>query len=125
MRSIASQRGMSFLGLLATVAIVGFLLVLGLKLIPVYLDSFKIDKSMSDVIKDPSVTSQSKDAIIQSLLKRLDIDDAQAVNYGNWRDSLTVTKRQNRVVIEVSYQQVIPLIGNLSLLADFDKRVEN
>ena len=125
MRSIASQRGMSFLGLLATVAIVGFLLVLGLKLIPVYLDSFKIDKSMSDVIKDTSVTSQSKDAIIQSLLKRLDIDDAQAVNYGNWRDSLTVTKRQNHVVIEVSYQQVIPLIGNLSLLADFDKRVEN
>lgn len=125
MRSIASQRGMSFLALLATVAVVGFVLVLGLKLIPVYLDSIKIDKTMSDVIKDPSVTSQSKDAIIQSMLKRLDIDDAKAVNYSNWKDSLTVTKRQNRVTIEVTYQEIIPLIGNLSLLADFDKRVEN
>lgn len=125
MRSITNQRGMSFLGLLATVAIVGFLIVIGLKLIPVYMDSWKIDKTLSDVIKDPSIGSQSKDSIIQSLLKRLDLDDVQAVNYTNWKESMSVTKRQNRVIIEVSYERRMPLLGNLYLLAEFDKRVEN
>ncbi|MDX1434432.1 MAG: DUF4845 domain-containing protein [Gammaproteobacteria bacterium] len=120
-----SQRGMSFLGLLATVAIVGFLVVLGLKLVPVYIESWKIDKTLADVVKDPGIGSQPKENIVQDVLKRLDLDDVKAVNYSNWKESMTVTKRQNRVIIEVSYKEQMPLIGNLYLLAEFDKRVEN
>jgi hypothetical protein len=115
---------MSFWGLLVTGAVAAFAIVLGLKLVPVYLDSFKIDKALRGTINDSSVTGQSKEVIVQSLLKRLDIDDAKAVNYTNWKESMTVIKRQNSVTIEVYYQVETPLVGNLSLMATFDKRVD-
>ena len=117
------QRGMSFLGLLALVAILGFATVIGLKLIPIYMDSWKIDGVMKAVISDPSINSQSRQEVIDAMLKRLDIDAVEAVNYHNWKDALTVKKRQNNTTIEIYYRVETPLIGNLSLVAEFDKMV--
>jgi len=118
------QRGMSLISLIALVGVIGFAIVIGLKLVPIYLESWKIDKTINAVVKDPEVGAQEKQAIINSILKRLDIDGVKAVSYTNWRQSLSVTKRQNRVIIRVQYEEVVPLIGNLSLLAEFDKRAE-
>ena len=119
------QRGISFLGLLALVAILGFATVMGLKLIPIYMDSWKIDGVMEAVIRDPAVNSQSRQEVIDAMLKRLDIDAVEAVNYHNWKDSLTVTKRKNNTTINIFYRVETPLIGNLSLVAEFDKMVSS
>ena len=43
MSFITRQRGLSFVGLIALVGILGFAAVIGLKLIPIYMDSWKID----------------------------------------------------------------------------------
>lgn len=119
------QRGLSFLGLIALVGILGFAAVIGLKLIPIYLDSWKIDGVMNAVIKEPGINEQSTQEVINSMLKRLDIDAVDAVNYRNWKDSLTVTKRKNNVTISVFYRVETPLIGNLLLVAEFDKKVSS
>ena len=119
------QRGISFLGLLAIVAILGFATVIGLKLIPIYMDSWKIDGVMEAVIRDPAVNSQSRQEVIDAMLKRLDIDAVEAVNYHNWKDALTVTKRKNNTTINIFYRVETPLIGNLSLVAEFDKMVSS
>ena len=125
MRFKNRQRGISFLGLITLVGILGFAAVIGLKLIPIYMESWKIDGIMDAVISDPDVNTQTRQEVIDSLLKRLDIDAVEAVNYGNWRDSLTVTKRKNNTTIEVFYRVETPLIGNLILVAEFDKMVSS
>lgn len=119
------QRGISFLGLIALVGILGFATVIGLKLIPIYMDSWKIDGVMRAVISDPDVNNQSRQEVIDAMLKRLDIDAVEAVNYHNWKDSLTVTKRKNNTTINVFYRVETPLVGNLSLVAEFDKMVSS
>lgn len=119
------QRGISFLGLIALVGILGFATVIGLKLIPIYMDSWKIDGVMRAVISDPDVNNQSRQEVIDAMLKRLDIDAVEAVNYYNWKDSLTVTKRKNNTTINVFYRVETPLVGNLSLVAEFDKMVSS
>ena len=119
------QRGLSFIGLVALVAILGFAAVIGLKLIPIYMDSWKIDGVMNAVIKEHGINEQSKQEVIESMLKRLDIDAVDAVNYTNYKDSLIVTKRKGSTTIEVFYRVETPLIGNLSLIAEFDKRVQS
>lgn len=125
MRLKNRQRGISFLGLITIVAVLGFASVIGLKLIPIYMESLKIDSIMDAVISDPEVNTLTKQEVIDSLLKRLDIDAVEAVNYTNWRDSLTVTKRKNNTTIEVFYRVETPLIGNLTLVAEFDKMVSS
>ena len=119
------QRGLSFLGLIALVGMLGFAAVIGLKLIPVYIDSWKIDTIMTAVISQPGVNDQSRQEVIESMLKRLDIDAVDGVNYSNYKEHLTVIKRKNNITINVTYDIITPLIGNLSLLAVFEKSVSS
>jgi hypothetical protein len=44
-----------------------------------------------------------------------------AVNYSNYKESLTVSKEKNKTTIHIYYRVETPLIGNLSLIAEFDK----
>lgn len=125
MSFIRRQRGMSFLGLIALVGILGFAAVIGLKLIPIYMDSWKIDGVMKAVIDDPEVNQWSRYEVTQAMLKRLDIDAVEAVNYSNHKESLTVIKKQNKTTINIFYRVETPLIGNLSLVAEFDKSVSS
>jgi len=125
MRLRKKQRGLSFLGLIVLVGVLGFCAVIGLKLIPIYMESWKINGIMEAVISEPGINDQSRQEVIESMLKRLDIDAVDAVNYSNWRDKLTVAKRKNNVTINVRYEITTPLLGNLSLLAVFDKSVSS
>ena len=115
------QRGISFLGLIVVLGVLGFAAVIGLKLFPVYMDSWKIDGVMKAVIKEPGVNEQSRQEIIEMMLKRLDIEAVDSLNYSNYKDRLSVSKRKNNVTIHVTYEVMTPLMGNLSLLAQFDK----
>jgi hypothetical protein len=119
------QRGLSFLSLIAIAGFLGFSAVIGLKLIPVYMDSWKIDGIMNSVISQPGINEQSRKEIINLMLKRLDIDAVDAVNYRNHDESMTITKRKNQVTISIIYRVETPLIGNLTLVADFDKEVSS
>lgn len=118
------QRGLSFLSLMAIVGILGFSAVIGLKLFPIYMDSWKIDGVMKAVISQPGINEQSRKEIFDALMKRLDIDAVDAVNYRN-SDALTITKRKNNVTIDIFYRVYTPLIGNLTLMAEFDKSVSS
>ena len=119
------QRGMSFLSLMAIAGMLGFAAVIGLKLFPIYMDSWKIDGVMKAVISEPGINQQSRREIIESMLKRLDIDAVDAVNYRNYKESLTITRRKNNVTINIFYRVETPLMGNLSLVAEFDKMVSS
>lgn len=118
------QRGLSFLSLMAIVGILGFSAVIGLKLFPIYMDSWKIDGIMKAVISQPGINEQSRKEIFDAMMKRLDIDAVDAVNYRN-SDAMTITKRKNNVTISIFYRVETPLIGNLSLVAEFDKIVSS
>ncbi len=119
------QRGISFLSLIAIVGILGFSVVIGLKLIPIYMDSWKIDTVMDAVISEPGIKAQSRQEVVNAMVKRLDIDAVDAVNYRNYKEALTVTKRKNNITINIFYRVETPLIGNLTLVAEFDKTVSS
>jgi hypothetical protein len=118
------QRGLSFVSLIAIVGLLGFSAVIGLKLFPIYMDSWKIDTIMNAVISQPGINEQSRKEIYDAMIKRLDIDAVDAVNYRN-TDPMTITKRKNSVTISIFYRVETPLIGNLSLIAEFDKLVSS
>jgi hypothetical protein len=119
------QRGLGFLGLIVLVGVLGFTAVIGLKLFPVYMDAWKIDSVMNAVISEPGINDQSRQEVIESMLKQLDIDAVDSLNYSNHRDRMSVIKRKNSVTINVSYEITTPLLGNLSLLAQFEKTVSS
>ncbi len=119
------QRGLSFLGLIALAGLLGFAAVIGLKLIPIYMDSWKINGVIDAVISETDIEQQSRAEIFTSLLKRLDIEAVDAVTYKNYKEHLSVSKTTNNTTISVYYKVETQLIGNLSLVAEFDKSVSS
>jgi hypothetical protein len=119
------QRGIGFLGLIVLAGVLGFTAVIGLKLFPVYMDSWKIDSIMDAVINEPGINDQSRREITEMMIKRLDIDAVESLNYSNAGQRMSIVKRKNNVTINVNYEITTPLLGNLSLLAAFDKSVSS
>ncbi len=125
MRSKRRQRGMSGWVILYILTTVGAFGLVGLLLFPAYMDSYKIDKSLKAVIEDTSVTKQNKRAILEALIKRLDIDSVDAITYRNYKDVVKVTKKGDKVKIVTAFRVEKLLFANVSVVAEFNKEVSN
>lgn len=99
--------------------------LVGLKLFPVYMDSLKVDHALKGVIEESSVAKQSKQQIAFSVVRRLDIDGVKLIRESNWKDYLTITKKQGRVNIQAKWRREVDLFANLSIVASFEKEVSN
>jgi len=125
MKSLKTQRGISPVTLVLIMALAGFIGVTGLKLLPIYMDSWKIDTTMNAVIEAGGMEGKSKREIMEMVVKRLDIDAVDAVGYHNYKTVVKVTNNRGKVTIGIAYTAETPLAGNLTIIADFDKFVEN
>ncbi len=125
MKSLRKQRGMTASGLMFGLVLAALVVLLGLKVFPMYMESFKIDTAMESLIADSKIVDRSKREIIFSLLKRLDIDDVRRINEQTYKEFVKVSKVKRKVSIQVKYRVEVPLFSNLSLVGDFDKLVEN
>ncbi|MDH3317433.1 MAG: DUF4845 domain-containing protein [Gammaproteobacteria bacterium] len=119
------QRGMTFWMLLFVLVVLGIAFFIVLKLFPIYMESFKIDRAIESVAKDPGVGDRSRTEIVDTLVKRLDIDDVRRITGRNVNEYVEVDKTGRRVRITVEYRAEAHLVGNVSLVADFTKRASN
>ena len=119
MRLRKSQLGMSMFNLmyvLITLAIFGYV---GMKLMPIYLESVKVKKAVEAVAKAPNAATQSQKALVDALLKRLDFDSVTTINHRNWSDYVAIVKKKGSVRISATYDAPVPLFLNISVVAKF------
>jgi hypothetical protein len=114
------QRGITFLGwlvLLIPVAIVGYVVI---RATPAYLGFMKVTRALSQVAQEYGASGgTTRELIRSSIQKRFDVDYVDKLK----AKDLTITKTGDGWVIEASYEDVIPLAYNASLLLQFDKSV--
>ena len=123
MNSIARQRGISIWIALVLIICIAFMGLIGLKLFPVYMESFKIDRALASLIENNELTTMSKNDIRIDLLRRLDIDSVTEVNDRNFWEVVTIHKDPDEVSIDVSYEVVAHIAANVSALVEFEKSV--
>ena len=116
-----TQRGMSIVTVLFILILVAFLGLVGLKLLPVYLESFKVGHALSGVLQDPNVSKQTSKEMAWGIVRRLDIDGSDLISASNWKDYMKVKKESGKVTITITWRKEVPLFGNLSMVADFEK----
>jgi len=122
MNMVKTQRGWTIWSLLG----VGFLIVVGallfMKLMPVYLDNYKLEEAMHSVAEDPRAGDWNKRQIVREMTNILYIDYGHdIVDLG---EALTLEKENERKYIRIKYEVVVPLAFNLSALVDFNNEVE-
>lgn len=113
------SRGITFIGFLILLAVVGFFAYMAMRLVPVYVEYMGVVKAMEQVRADPASSSQSADEIRRSLSIKF---DAQYVaNDAIPPQAIQVVRQGNASTLRIRYERRVPFIYNLELLATFDK----
>ena len=114
-RSLQRQRGIGFIGLMFIFAVAAVVLLLGLKLVPVYLEFFSVKKVVAAMAKGEEVKSGTVTDIRKSFDRRAAIDNIQAVS----GDDLEITKEGGETVVVATWQHRVGLFTGYTLLVDF------
>jgi hypothetical protein len=112
------QRGATFLGMVIILAIVGFALYAGIRLLPVYLEYMAVVRAMEQTAKEGGEGS-SPQQLRNALERRWAIEDIKSIQ----PKEIEIKRTGAGFTMRAEYEAVTPFAGNVSLLATFDKTV--
>jgi hypothetical protein len=113
---IIKQQGMTFIGLVLVIAAVIFLAVIGMKVVPSYIEFFSVKKIIKSIGSDPKFNEMSKQDIIKSFDKGADIGYVTVIKGSD----LVIEKSSTGNIVSATYQVVTPIVANASVLLDFN-----
>lgn len=119
------ERGIGFLNFLFICALIGVLALMGIRLFPLYMESFKVSTAMQAIASMPGVGEKSSREIQESMLRRFEVDDVDRFTHQNIRNYLTVKPNKEGMgrTLTMSYEAREPLISNLDIVLKFDKSI--
>ena len=118
LQSLNKQRGATFLGMLTIVAILGFAIYAGIRLVPIYKEYMDIYRAMTQTAKELGSSASNED-IRKSLQRRWEVEDIKSLEYKD----VHISKVGSATTLHAEYRAETPFIGNISLVVDFDKTV--
>lgn len=110
------QQGVSLSGLLTWLVVVVLVVILGMRLLPVYTEFIAIKQVLVTIANNPEFRTAGTQAIRQAFDKQAAVNDIKSVNGSD----IVIEKQNEQVVLNVSYTVTKPLFSNLSLQIDLD-----
>jgi len=120
MHTARTQKGMTLIGWILTFMLLAVIAVVVLKLVPVYLDGYKVYQSLESLKGDDNARGKNAVELRRLLMKRLDINLVTDVT----SDNITFSRQGGNTVVEVEYEVRRQLFGNLYAVVVFNKSVE-
>jgi predicted membrane protein len=121
MRSLPyNQRGLTFISLMLVLGLIAFFTLLVLKIAPIYFNHSKVLNALEAVEKSTDITSQPRHQILESLHKRFNMNYVEYVT----DDDITIVAQPGYVKVDIDYDRVEPIMGNLSVLVEFHNGFE-
>ncbi|MBN8479433.1 MAG: DUF4845 domain-containing protein [Burkholderiales bacterium] len=117
MRGRRGERGLSMIGFLFVATVIAVVAIVGFRMVPSYVEYFTVQKAVEKSLRDapdptPAVVKKSFEKYIAADY----IDSVRATD-------LNVTREGNAIVAQVAWQKQLHMVGNVSLLLDFDVSV--
>jgi len=109
--SCRDQRGLSLVGLILVLAVVGVIAVLAMKIVPTATEYFSIKKSIVSVKRAGGSIAEMR----SHFDREAEVGYIDAIS----GKDLDILKNGDDVEISFAYQKIIPLFGPASLLIDY------
>ena len=107
------QRGVSIMGLIFGSVVLVFVLLLGMKLFPPYLEYFTARKHIIQIAQEQRAGTVGD--VRKAWQTKTAIDDVAALN----EKDLEITKDGGEIVISFAYRKDVPLFANVGVYLDF------
>ncbi len=109
------QNGVGMFGMIFIILMIIFVAILLMRVAPVYIEYFSIQKVFAAMKNDPEVDTMTIKQVRNSFDRRATIDDIKSIT----GEDLEVTKNAGQTLIEANYSKKVPLFANISLWMDF------
>ena len=114
------QRGMTFIGILVLVVVVGSWVYAGIRLTPKYLEYMRIAATLEKVRDEFDANPGSTEFMLRKAIERhFDIEMVEVIT----ATDIEISKDGGSFKMRAYYDDTVPLISNVSFLLEFDKSV--
>jgi hypothetical protein len=113
------QNGMTLIGALMVMSIIGFMFYVGVKVGPVYSEYYSVVKAMDTVAAEPGVGNKTPAEIKRMMDKHFYTSYVERVKA---KDIKISRSRGKKMVVQYDVQE--SFIGNIDLLIKFDRSVD-
>ncbi|MEN4904954.1 DUF4845 domain-containing protein [Luteimonas sp. TWI1416] len=110
-----TQRGITLLGFVVVLALVGFFAYVGMKLFPMYSEYYSVRSALKGLAAEPGIASADTARIRELFFRRLQISYAETVK----PQDVTITRVPEGLRMDVNYEARKALIGNLDVVGRF------
>jgi hypothetical protein len=114
------QRGLTAISWIFIIAIAVFLGMIGLKLVPIYLQHYTIQTVLRQLPEEPFIGDKGPAEIRKSLIARFKINSI----YDFDPNKIKIQKGLRSYLVDVSYEVREPVMGNVDMLVSFSDSVE-
>lgn len=112
------QKGLTFLGYVIVLGVIGFFALMAMKLAPLYLEYQSVVKIMNNVA-DSTPPTASPVAIRDTIQKRLDVNNIERVKAKDFK----VSRDKGAPQVSIEYEARTSFVGNLWFLLLFEHSV--
>ncbi len=110
-----TQGGMTLIGFVIVLAVIGFAAYIGMKLVPMYSEFYAVKSALKGLKAEPGIANQAPAKIQDLFFRRLYISYSENVKPAN----VTLERADGGWVMSVDYEVRKPLIGNLDVVGKF------
>jgi hypothetical protein len=115
------QRGMTMLGILVVVIVVGAWIYAGIRLTPKYLEYMRVAATLEKVRDEFDANPGTTEFMLRKAVERhFDIEMVEVIT----SNEIEIKREGGVFTMRAAYEDTVPLAGNVSFLLDFDKLVE-
>jgi hypothetical protein len=114
-------KGITLIGFVIVLCVLGFFAYLAMRLIPMYVEYFGVVKAMEQVRSEPGSGQKSVDEIRREMSLKFDtqyVDDNSVPPA-----AIQLIRQGGGSTMRVAYEKRVPFIYNLDLVGKFDKSV--
>ena len=112
----SKQQGITFIGLVLVIAVVVFLAIIVMKVVPAYIEFSSVKNAIKFIAKDAAFASMSKKEIANAFDKSASTGYITVIKGAD----LIIEKNATGNVVTADYQVTLPIVANASILLDFN-----
>ena len=116
---IAKQGGFGVGCFFLTVAFLVLIVMLGVKLVPTYIEDAAIGKALERAAQTNGIKAMPQRRIVREIEKELFTEDLAHIDFAR---ALTTRSVNGRRELRINYEVAIPIYSNIAILLDFDHR---
>jgi hypothetical protein len=115
------QRGMTFLGIMVIVIVVGVWVYAAIRLTPKYLEYMKVAATLEKVRDEHENDPGTTEFMLRKAVERhFNIESVTVID----QDDIEIKRDGGMFLVRAAYEDTVPLVSNISFLVTFDKTVE-